>query len=61
MDVQVASELCFKYFTYAQKDNEIIFSMQIDIISKFIRNQQESLNNVLIVATDMMMSSHPLL
>jgi hypothetical protein len=51
MDAHVASELHFGCFTYAHKDNEISFSMQLASYQNSSRINENHQNNILTVAT----------
>jgi hypothetical protein len=55
MDTHVTSKLPFGYFTYAQKDNEIIVLMQLVSYQNLSRINKNHRNNILTVATSMMM------
>jgi hypothetical protein len=61
IDIHIASKLRFESFTYTQKDNEIIFLMQLMSCQNSFGINRNHWNNIPIIATDMMMSSHPLL
>jgi hypothetical protein len=50
MDVQVASELCFGCFTYAQKDSEITFQMHLVSYQNSSEINGNHQNNILTVA-----------
>jgi hypothetical protein len=51
MDIQVVYELRFGYFTYAQKDNKIIFSTQLNSCQNSFRINRNHRNNIITVAT----------
>jgi hypothetical protein len=51
MDVQFTSELCFGHFTYAEKDNEITFLMQLVSYRNPSGINGNHQNNILTVAT----------
>jgi hypothetical protein len=51
MDTRVVSELYFERFTYAQKDNEITFSVQLVSYQNSFKINENHQNNILTLAT----------